>query len=387
MTTRRLVAFALVGVSAVRESDENESLVTLEYSKLVAGHDYAATVARAYAHDGLGILAVVGVPDGMVDAPRRRLLTLGRKLALSPPKALAAYEREDLSFANGWSHGREVFRGRPDTTKGSWYAHALEDAPSEGDASAARFPMITGTNRWPTDLVGPDFEASFKELGRVLYDLAAHVLTNADAAVEAANPHAPRGALLNATHGRSRLHVGRLLHYYAPDDNAEPAEPSDAASWCGWHNDNSVITVLPPAMWLVEASGEAVARDACPTGGLMVRTRQGHTVDVVVPPGAVLFQLGEAAQILTGGALMATPHAVRRGAPGLSREAFALFVQPHWDHAIGRDETLHALHTADAKNGDVIPPLSRRLRVLPVEFGRFLSDSYLEYYERSRVAE
>ena len=105
---------------------------------------------------------------------------------------------------------------------------------------------------------------------------------------------------------------------------------------------------------------------------------------VQVPSGAILFQLGEAAQIISGGALMATPHAVRKGMPGLSRESFALFVEPHWDERIGAHDKLHALHTADAANDDVIPPLSRRLRRLPIEFGQFLSDSYIEYYSSSQ---
>ena len=70
----------------------------------------------------------------------------------------------------------------------------------------------------------------------------------------------------------------------------------------------------------------------------------------------------------------------RTAAAGMSRESFALFVEPHWDEEIGAHDKLHALHVADAANDDVIPPLSRRLRKLPVEFGQFLSDSYIEYY-------
>ena len=69
---------------------------------------------------------------------------------------------------------------------------------------------------------------------------------------------------------------------------------------------------------------------------------------------------------------------------GLSRESFALFVEPHWDDPIGVAERLHALHIADAANDDVIPPLARRLKKLPVEFGQFLEDSFVEYYSRSQ---
>ena len=165
-------------------------LVILEYDLLVAGHDYSTEVGTAYSHDGLGILAVVGAPNVSFDEPRRRLLTLARQLALSSPDKLAAFERPELSYASGWSRGREIFQGKPDLTKGSWYAHALEDAPAEGDSSAHRFPIITGANIWPGALVGDDFEAAFKALGRALYNLAAHVLRNADAATECVPPSA-----------------------------------------------------------------------------------------------------------------------------------------------------------------------------------------------------
>lgn len=73
-------------------------------------------------------------------------------------------------------------------------------------------------------------------------------------------------------------------------------------------------------MWLNEATGDPVLSSECTTGGLVVRTRKGRNVEVQVPPGAVLFQLGEAAQIISGGTLMATPHAVRQGPPGVSAD-------------------------------------------------------------------
>ena len=432
-----MLALALTAVSAAAD-DDLPPLTLLDYDLLISGHDYSAEVAAAYSKDGLGILAVVGAPNSTIESPRRRLLQLAHTLATSPSEKLAAYERPELSYASGWSLGRETFKGKPDMSKGSWYAHALEDDPGAGDPSAHRYPLLTPTNIWPSALVGDDFEAAFKELSRGLYDLSAHVLRNADAYVEATNPSAPKGALLRSTHERSRLHVGRLLHYYAPNasDDAPAggaggaAEESDEDSgWCGWHNDNSVITCLPPALWLDEQTGEPIAAEECPAGGLVVRTRKGRRVGVQVPRGAILFQLGEAAQIISGGLLMATPHAVRKGgaqrappptrttrplsprpprptptptpthlttphhpapptlrtaAAGISRESFALFVEPHWDYPIGDAADLAALHEGDRANDDVIPPLARRLKALPVEFGKFLVDSISEYYNHDQ---
>jgi len=112
-------------------------------------------------------------------------------------------------------------------------------------------------------------------------------------------------------------------------------------------------------------------------------SRSGAEHKVAAPRDSVLFQIGEAAQILTAGALMATPHAVQAGEmAACSREAFALFVEPAWDEPLdvprgcARTDAL----AADASYGGAIPPLGKRLPRLPVAFAQFLSDSVAEYY-------
>ena len=82
--------------------------------------------------------------------------------------------------------------------------------------------------------------------------------------------HAEHGDRLHsAAYTNSKMLAGRLLHYFSPQ-----VGNSDEDAWCGWHNDNSVITGLVPAMWLYEDSGEEVAASAVSsTGGLHVR---GH---------------------------------------------------------------------------------------------------------------
>jgi len=62
------------------------------------------------------------------------------------------------------------------------------------------------------------------------------------------------------------------------------------------------------------------------------------------PPDCLAFQTGEALQLATGGRLCATPHYVkvepgRATASPVSRETFALFMQPNVDEMIGEGET------------------------------------------------
>ena len=60
--------------------------------------------------------------------------------------------------------------------------------------------------------------------------------------------------------------------------------------------------------------------------------RSGKLHHVKAPSTAhLLFQIGETSQIHTGGLLQATPHAVRGACiPGVSRAAFAVFMEPNW---------------------------------------------------------
>jgi len=109
-------------------------------------------------------------------------------------------------------------------------------------------------------------------------------------------------------------------------------EDTDFSTWCGWHNDHGSITGLLPALYL-DSDGKVVG---CPDpkAGLYIKSRSGELVHVKIPAdqNAIAFQVGETAQIHTGGLLQATPHAVRgcRGAGNISRETFAIFMEPEY---------------------------------------------------------
>ncbi|KAJ1531124.1 hypothetical protein HK405_001719, partial [Cladochytrium tenue] len=56
-----------------------------------------------------------------------------------------------------------------------------------------------------------------------------------------------------------------------------------------------------------------------------------------IPREALAFQLGEAAQVASGGLLEATPHLVRAAssAASVARNTFAVFLQPDVDCVVG----------------------------------------------------
>jgi len=121
----------------------------------------------------------------------------------------------------------------------------------------------------------------------------------------------------------------------------------DFSTWCGWHNDHGSLTGLTPAMYL-DAEGQEVDIHAHSSsnssssssgmeeeeeeGGLYALSRAGEVVKVLIPPHHLAFQIGETAQIHSGGLLRATPHAVKgsttKARQGISRETFAVFMEP-----------------------------------------------------------
>lgn len=364
--------------------ETGSSVVVVDWAQLQAGDDLSAEVASAYGDGAMGILLVRGVPGA--SELRSQLLPLARRLAKLPTEALARLEQPDTNYCFGWSHGKEKFKGAPDLAKGSFYANPLFEDAAEGDEEVrAKYPYAASRNVWPEDL--PQLEGAFKEMGRLLGDVGRLILQQCDSVVLAQSGCHPR--LEETTFGSSRMVAGRLLHYFPMD---EGGEASSAANWCGWHNDNSSITGLVPAMWLDDATGEESGCPASSDSGLYVQTRAGDVRKISMPPDCLGFQIGEAAQILSGGVLRATPHHVRGhvaklGEARVSRETFACFFEPQWDKHIGPPAGVELAEVFKDEETDLIPPLSNRFRPDPesktVEFGKLLGDSIQEYYRHN----
>lgn len=187
-----------------------------------------------------------------------------------------------------------------------------------------------------------------------------------------------------------KMAKGRLLHYYsrasvvnADGDTATTTSDdplADLDRWCGTHNDHSTLTCLCPAIYHDDqADGKIIP---CPDehAGLYIFPRGTEAPLRVKFPvaDAVAFQIGEAAQILTGGLLRATPHAVRPpvSSPHASRSTFAVFMQPTFSQPLtppaGFDQSaLFELHNC-------VPALNDRFK-LGDDFGQFSERSLSAY--------
>merc|ERR1719401_1841112 len=158
-------------------------------------------------------------------------------------------------------------------------------------------------------------------MGRIIYEASKPVVRQCDRLIAAKHGQGQE-CLYQQTFADSRMCPARLLHYFA----------GRAESWCGWHNDNSVITGLVPGMWMNEATGEELESVPSSSCGLQVQGRDGTVQRVALPCDCMALQVGEAAQILSGGILRATPHYVagltsKPDEVPICRESFAVFMQ------------------------------------------------------------
>lgn len=315
--------------------------VVISFSDLqVKESDLSEKVGEAFGPKGLGIVVIADVPG--FSMLRQYLLHLSPRVASLPDDVKATIEDPGSRYTVGWNHKKEKlgFHMR-DEFKGSFNANPFLDVPTTDMSLIRRYPMYCRPNKWPTSAL-PDLEVAFKALGKVMLDVGLMLAYHCDQYVSNAVKVHKGGQGLEQILERSRCHKGRLLCYL-------PKQKSDCArgcgyssSWCTWHTDYSCLTGLTCGMFM--RNGVKVE---CPdnAAGLYIQTRDEEIVKVDFGEDELAYQIGEAAEILSGGRLCATPHYVQapsgEEAIGVVRSTFALFMQPDWDENLKLPEKVH----------------------------------------------
>lgn len=323
--------------------ETKDGVVVLDYAKLAAGVDLSAAIERAYGPDGIGLLVVRGVPE--LAELRKGLLPLGFRFAALPNEVKDRYVHARSSYSFGWSHGKELLKpGQFDEFKGSYYNNPQYDVPQADPSLVEKYPENYHPNVWP-DADFPELRPAFMALGQRMVDVGVLVAEQCDRYVGSRlGNRLPAGAQLARTIRESRACKARLLYYFAINEDATPRTRD---SWCGWHSDHGSLTALCPAMYFEAEPGapEPARSDIAlpdPEAGLYVRTRGGEERKVVIPKDCLAFQIGESSQIVTGGLLRSTPHAVQAlaypASRNISRSTFAVFMQPDNDSRLQAPE-------------------------------------------------
>ncbi|MEY2957592.1 MAG: hypothetical protein RLZZ01_160 [Actinomycetota bacterium] len=202
--------------------------------------------------------------------------------------------------------------GNDDDAIGSAVAGDLKETLDTGTEYALDHPLVVagtplhGPNQWP-DL--PGFRAAYDEYRSAVIEAALR-MQRAMAMALGLDPD-----FFADQPGDTMFHL-RLIHY-PPQSRMTPAAGQFG---CGAHTDYGTLTVL---------SDDGV-------GGLQVRLRSGDWVDVTVPEGHLVVNIGDLMAIWTDDRWVSNPHRVVNP-PGVDRYSSALFVTPPF-HA--RIETL-----------------------------------------------
>ena len=267
------------------------TVVVLDYLDLITGKDLSADIATAFGFDGLGVLTVKNVP-GLSEA-RGNLLPLGREFALLDDETKLKYTHEQSKYSFGWSHGKEKLQGgKPDTSKGSYYANPQFDRPVDDEAIIEQYPAFVYPNIWPTEEL-PALEGAFKTLGRLIVEVGKLVAMRCDVFIKSQVPTYQEGRLFSVI-DTSLCCKARLLHYFPLSSEGDISTPplalsssssppaaaaasegeSDFSSWCGWHNDHGSLTGLTSAMFF--SSDGRLVENTDPSAGLYCRSRKGE---------------------------------------------------------------------------------------------------------------
>jgi isopenicillin N synthase-like dioxygenase len=169
-------------------------------------------------------------------------------------------------------------------------------------AMRQKYPFFYPKNIWPKDAM-PELEPAFKTLGKIMYEATVLLTKQIDALAQTRLPTYETSLLYNNL-ARTQKIKGRVLYYYPAADTA--AEDG----WIAWHNDSGFLTALTSDMFFNDETGEIIANPD-PQGGLWIVDRSGGAVKVNIPEDNLAVQCGECLQIMTGGLLVATPHAVK----------------------------------------------------------------------------
>ena len=376
-------------------------LVVIDYEDVVKdpsdSHSLASLLEEAFGVGSIGAIAIRNVP-GFVQQ-KQAFLPMAHPLAHLPSSYLEDQLVDAASlYNNGWSHGKEKMgtSGKPDLAKGSFYFNPLTDTPGTSQ-DREKYPLSYPCNVWPTEKL-PDFEPAAKSLGSLLKDVTVLLSKHIDAYAASKVDNYPPNCLYDSMKETEKA-KGRLLYYFPLDthgnvqdgdndgdgddtnDAPPPSTPPAVDSWIGWHNDSGFLTALAGDMYVDHATGQALPECPDPRAGLYVVDRQKQVRRVAIPPDCLAIQIGECLQILTGGAVVATPHCVRGAAvPGVARISFPCFIDTPPTYPLRMPEG-RTRQQVLVNESDKVPSLDKRWTHNGMTFGDFLTKTFGMYYE------
>lgn len=274
-------------------------LPLVDISPLVTGAGDREAVARALdaACRTHGFLTLVG--HGVPDGAQARLEAAATEFFALPAatKAEVAMERAGRAWRGWFPVGGELTSGVPDHKEGLYLG---TDLPPDDPRVLAGRPLH-GPNLWPRRPV--DLRPAVEDWMLAMAAVAETVLRGLAVGLGLDEDWFGRHLTAEPTV------LFRIFHY-------PPVPEADAGWGVAEHTDYGLLTLL--------------AQDH--HGGLEVRTPEGW-VDVPAVPGALVANIGDMLDRMTGGRYRSTPHRVRPSRDE-GRLSLPFFYDPDWDATV-----------------------------------------------------
>ncbi|MGB3412226.1 MAG: 2-oxoglutarate and iron-dependent oxygenase domain-containing protein [Microthrixaceae bacterium] len=197
-----------------------------------------------------------------------------------PEETKSKIDKCNSRWFRGWERvGAELTDARVDHRE---QVDVWSDLAPDSSGSGSAYLRLKGPNQWPEESELPGFRQLVERFQAEMEALADELM----AAMSVALGLDP-GFLLDRF-GTDRMSLVKLIHY--------PPTPPDEAG-VNAHHDTGFLTLL----WQHQV------------GGLQVQNQQGDWIDVPVNEKAVIVNLGEMLQSMTGNYFVATTHRVVSG--------------------------------------------------------------------------
>lgn len=275
---------------------------------------------------GLAHIAGHGIPDHLLTD----FYTVFREVLCRPVREKSGWGGAQNWYQRGWTppdtERAVVSGGQPDFKE----CYFVAPVPTDPECSWEH-PEIYASNVWPDN--AESFKSLYLRLGLRLHE-------NGLTLLEAIARGLGLGSdvLTKTTHGGP--HVTRALKYL----ELNQAQCDGGILWGEEHTDFNLLTLLPGGRFYDQHNTQISSPDG--EAGLYLRTRSGRKVRGGAPKGAIVIQVGQQLEILTGGKLLATPHVVTAPRqPGFTRCSAAHFVHMH-AHEMVRPLPEFATHDA-----------------------------------------
>ncbi|OMJ69645.1 hypothetical protein SteCoe_32577 [Stentor coeruleus] len=243
---------------------------------------------------------------------RRKVLNGINQLKALPKEEQVLLEDPDSGYRTGLNYGKIVSKSKGRVTKSFFNANCVSDNPTP----------VLNKNRWPKSLT--DFKNDFIKLSTYFVQFTISVAKILDKHLQKEFPEI-KFQSFEKTLKESDQHLGHLLNYYPQNTKTEISR---------WHNDHQMFTMVTCPMYFNAEDNALIDEDNIHLRSeFELKNRNGEILQLLVKNDEALFHVGETAQVMSGGLIQATPHAVITNGdrPNMYRNTLVVFTMPRSD--------------------------------------------------------